>query len=92
MQCCAGVNPLIDLSSNVALIYGRMDRELLRQCLAYHGEPLLNKLKCEQTENPDFQAVVSDLSKATHERYVDEGFCKRAATQVYDAFPRKTFQ
>lgn len=71
MQRCAGVNPLIDLSSNVALIYGRMDRELLRQCLAYHGEPLLNKLKCEQTENPDFQAVASDLSKATYERYVE---------------------
>lgn len=47
-----------------------MDRELLRQCLAYHGEPLFNKLKCEQTENPDFQAVVSDLCKATYERYV----------------------
>ncbi|XP_073332046.1 tetratricopeptide repeat protein 14 [Pagrus major] len=45
-----------------------MDRELLRQCLAYHGEPLFNKLKCEQTENPDFQAVVSDLCKATYER------------------------
>lgn len=27
-------------------------------------------LKCEQTENPDFQAVVSDLCKATYERYV----------------------
>ncbi|XP_070816734.1 tetratricopeptide repeat protein 14 isoform X1 [Chaetodon trifascialis] len=44
-----------------------MDRELLRQCLVYHGEPLFNKLKCEQTENPDFQAVVSDLCKATYE-------------------------
>lgn len=54
-----------------------MDRDLLRQCLAYHGEPLLNKLKCEQTENPDFQAVVSDLSKATYERYVDQRFSKR---------------
>ena len=38
--------------------------------MAYHGEPLFNKLKCEQTENPDFQAVVSDLCKATYERYV----------------------
>ncbi|XP_041791786.1 tetratricopeptide repeat protein 14 isoform X2 [Chelmon rostratus] len=45
-----------------------MDRELLRQCLAHHGEPLFSKLKCEQTENPDFQAVVSDLCKATYER------------------------
>ncbi|XP_070764814.1 tetratricopeptide repeat protein 14 isoform X2 [Enoplosus armatus] len=44
-----------------------MDRELLRQCLTYHGESLFNKLKCEQTENPDFQAVVSDLCKATYE-------------------------
>ncbi|XP_042370068.1 tetratricopeptide repeat protein 14 isoform X2 [Plectropomus leopardus] len=45
-----------------------MDRDLLRQCLTYHGESLFNKLKCEQTENPDFQAVVSDLCKATCER------------------------
>lgn len=45
-----------------------MDRELLKQSLAFHGEPLLSKLKCEQTENPDFQAVVSDLCKATYER------------------------
>ncbi|CAG5863260.1 unnamed protein product [Menidia menidia] len=44
-----------------------MDRDLLRQSLIYHGESLLNKLKCEQTENPDFQAVVSDLCKATYE-------------------------
>ncbi|KAM3620270.1 uncharacterized protein V6R79_020713 [Siganus canaliculatus] len=44
-----------------------MDRELLRQCLVYHGDTLLSKLKCEQTENPDFQAVVSDLCKATYE-------------------------
>uniref|UniRef100_A0A7N6BHU1 S1 motif domain-containing protein n=1 Tax=Anabas testudineus TaxID=64144 RepID=A0A7N6BHU1_ANATE len=42
-----------------------MDRDLLRQCLTYHGEALFNKLKCEQTENPDFQAVVSELCKAT---------------------------
>ncbi|XP_059196817.1 tetratricopeptide repeat protein 14 isoform X2 [Centropristis striata] len=48
-----------------------MDRDLLRQCLSYHGESLFNKLKCEQTENPDFQAVVSDLCKATCES-VDE--------------------
>uniref|UniRef100_A0A7N6B7Z0 S1 motif domain-containing protein n=1 Tax=Anabas testudineus TaxID=64144 RepID=A0A7N6B7Z0_ANATE len=44
-----------------------MDRDLLRQCLTYHGEALFNKLKCEQTENPDFQAVVSELCKATYE-------------------------
>lgn len=45
-----------------------MDRDLLRQCLTYHGETLFNTLKCEQTENPDFQAVAQDLSKATYER------------------------
>ncbi|XP_077441063.1 tetratricopeptide repeat protein 14 isoform X2 [Vanacampus margaritifer] len=44
-----------------------MDRDLLRQCLTYHGESLFNKLKCEQTENPDFQAVVADLCKAPYE-------------------------
>ncbi|XP_076010568.1 tetratricopeptide repeat protein 14 [Genypterus blacodes] len=44
-----------------------MDRDLLRQCIAYHGQSLFNKLKCEQTENPDFQAVVTDLCKATYE-------------------------
>lgn len=47
-----------------------MDRELLKHCLVYHGESLLNKLKCEQTENPGFQAVISDLCKASYERYV----------------------
>lgn len=45
----------------------RMDRDLLRQCLVHHGETLFNKLKCEQTENPDFQAVVTDLCKATYD-------------------------
>uniref|UniRef100_A0A3Q2XUK8 Tetratricopeptide repeat domain 14 n=1 Tax=Hippocampus comes TaxID=109280 RepID=A0A3Q2XUK8_HIPCM len=39
-----------------------MDRDLLRQCLTYHGESLFSTLKCEQTENPDFQAVVADLT------------------------------
>ncbi|XP_029004033.1 tetratricopeptide repeat protein 14 isoform X2 [Betta splendens] len=50
-----------------------MDRDLLRQCLTYHGELLFNKLKCEQTENPDFQAVVSDLCLATYERGEGQG-------------------
>ncbi|XP_041861948.1 tetratricopeptide repeat protein 14 isoform X2 [Melanotaenia boesemani] len=50
-----------------------MDRDLLKQCLTYHGESLFNKLKCEQTENPDFQAVVSDLSKATYESAEKQG-------------------
>ncbi|XP_023129686.2 tetratricopeptide repeat protein 14 isoform X1 [Amphiprion ocellaris] len=49
-----------------------MDRDLLRQCLTYHGESLFNKLKCEQTENPDFQAVVSDLCKATYQSRSEE--------------------
>uniref|UniRef100_UPI0037E83353 tetratricopeptide repeat protein 14 isoform X2 n=1 Tax=Semicossyphus pulcher TaxID=241346 RepID=UPI0037E83353 len=44
-----------------------MDKELLRQCLTFHGQSLFNKLKCEQTENPDFQDVVSDLCKTTCE-------------------------
>ncbi|KAM6921519.1 tetratricopeptide repeat protein 14 [Xenentodon cancila] len=45
-----------------------MDRDLLKRCLAFHGESLLSRLRCEQTENPDFQAVASDLCKATCER------------------------
>ncbi|KAJ3598799.1 hypothetical protein NHX12_032763, partial [Muraenolepis orangiensis] len=45
-----------------------MDRELLRQCLTYHGQSLFNTLQWEQTENPDFQAVASDLAKTTYER------------------------
>ncbi|XP_042272881.1 tetratricopeptide repeat protein 14 isoform X2 [Thunnus maccoyii] len=45
-----------------------MDRNLLRQCLTFHGESLLNKLRCEQAENPDFQAAASELCKATYER------------------------
>ncbi|XP_013882877.1 fragile X mental retardation syndrome-related protein 1 isoform X4 [Austrofundulus limnaeus] len=49
-----------------------MDRDLLRQSLIFHGQSLFNKLKCEQTENPDFQAVVSDLSKATYESRGEE--------------------
>lgn len=53
-----------------------MDRELLKHCLVYHGESLLNKLKCEQKENPDFQAVISDLCKASYERYVTKKICR----------------
>uniref|UniRef100_A0A1A8CQG0 Tetratricopeptide repeat domain 14 n=1 Tax=Nothobranchius kadleci TaxID=1051664 RepID=A0A1A8CQG0_NOTKA len=45
-----------------------MDRDLLRQTLIHHGESLFTKLKCEQAENPDFQAVLPDLSKATYDR------------------------
>lgn len=53
-----------------------MDRELLKHCLVCHGESLLNKLKCEQKENPDFQAVISDLCKASYERYGTEKRCR----------------
>lgn len=53
-----------------------MDRELLKHCLVYHGESLLNTLKCEQKENPDFQAVISDLCKASYERYVTKEICR----------------
>ncbi|KAM4628618.1 tetratricopeptide repeat protein 14 [Polymixia lowei] len=67
-----------------------MDRDLLRQCLTYHGDSLFNTLKCEQTENPDFQAVVSDLSKATYERrdageasYLVEQFIARKADILF---------
>ncbi|XP_035032392.2 tetratricopeptide repeat protein 14 isoform X1 [Hippoglossus stenolepis] len=49
-----------------------MDRDLLRQCLVFHGESLFNKLKCEQTENPDFQAVAPDLCKVTSESRGEE--------------------
>lgn len=52
-----------------------MDRDLLKQCLTYHGESLFNKLKCEQTENPDFQALASDLGKITSESRAEESTC-----------------
>lgn len=52
-----------------------MDRDLLRQSLAFHGDSLFNKLKCEQTENPDFQAVVADLCKAAYESTGDGQVC-----------------
>lgn len=63
------MNSNYEVADNVNSVpkYQKMDRDLLRQCLIYHGESLFNKLKCEQTENPDFQAVVSDLCKATYE-------------------------
>uniref|UniRef100_A0A8D3BB19 Tetratricopeptide repeat domain 14 n=1 Tax=Scophthalmus maximus TaxID=52904 RepID=A0A8D3BB19_SCOMX len=44
-----------------------MDRDLLKQCLACHGDSLFNKLRCEQTENPDFQTLVPELCKVTSE-------------------------
>ncbi|XP_055020781.1 tetratricopeptide repeat protein 14 isoform X2 [Boleophthalmus pectinirostris] len=50
----------------------RMDRELLKQSVTFHGASLFKKLQCEQTENPDFQAAAADLSKATHEGKADK--------------------
>ncbi|CAL1593365.1 unnamed protein product [Knipowitschia caucasica] len=48
-----------------------MDRELLKQCVSFHGASLFQKLQSEQIENPDFQAVAVDLSKAIQERKTD---------------------
>ncbi|XP_029285590.1 tetratricopeptide repeat protein 14 isoform X2 [Cottoperca gobio] len=62
-----------------------MDRDLLRQCLTYHGESLFNKLKCEQTENPDFQAVVSDLCKATCESEERKRGCTNCKSDGQDS-------
>ncbi|XP_062306329.1 tetratricopeptide repeat protein 14 isoform X1 [Osmerus eperlanus] len=45
-----------------------MDRDLLRQSLAYHGQSLYAHLSCEQSENPDFKDVAPDLSKVSYER------------------------
>lgn len=44
-----------------------MDRDLLRQCVSYHGQNLLSLLKCEQSENPDFKHVTADLTKALNQ-------------------------
>lgn len=70
-----------------------MDRELLKHCLVHHGESLLNKLKCEQKENPDFQAVVSDLSKASYERFVIKKVCRPFSPPAFcRVFIRKVSQ
>lgn len=45
-----------------------MDRDLLRQSLAYHGQSLYDHLTCEQSENPDFKDIAPDLSKVNYER------------------------
>ncbi|XP_030647134.1 tetratricopeptide repeat protein 14 [Chanos chanos] len=45
-----------------------MDRDLLKQSLSFHGQSLFSLLNCEQSENPDFKAVATDLFKAAHQR------------------------
>ncbi|XP_040205366.1 tetratricopeptide repeat protein 14 isoform X2 [Rana temporaria] len=40
-----------------------MDKDLIRQCLNYHGPALLSLLKCEQHEHAGFQQLLGDLSK-----------------------------
>lgn len=46
-----------------------MDRDLLRQSVAFHGQSLFSLLKCEQSENPDFEHVTADLAKSVNQRY-----------------------
>ncbi|XP_014341537.1 tetratricopeptide repeat protein 14 isoform X2 [Latimeria chalumnae] len=45
-----------------------MNRDLLRQALGYHGPSLFSLLKCEQHENPDFQALSGEVSKSLLQR------------------------
>uniref|UniRef100_A0A3B4UX05 Tetratricopeptide repeat domain 14 n=1 Tax=Seriola dumerili TaxID=41447 RepID=A0A3B4UX05_SERDU len=69
-----------------------MDRDLLRQCLTYHGESLFNKLKCEQTENPDFQAVVSDLGEDQGSPLVEQFIARKADILFCPAWKTATLQ
>ncbi|KAL4630751.1 tetratricopeptide repeat protein 14 isoform X2 [Arapaima gigas] len=45
-----------------------MERELLRQCLAFHGQSLAAVLGSEQSENEHFALIQADLSKAPQQR------------------------
>ncbi|MCJ8737587.1 hypothetical protein PDJAM_G00025770 [Pangasius djambal] len=45
-----------------------MDRDLIRQSVAFHGQSLFTLLKCEQSENPDFKHVTADLTKSVNQR------------------------
>lgn len=45
-----------------------MDRDLLRQSVTFHGQSLFSLLKCEQSENPDFEHVTADLAKSVNQR------------------------
>nr|DBA26202.1 TPA: hypothetical protein GDO54_010494 [Pyxicephalus adspersus]DBA26203.1 TPA: hypothetical protein GDO54_010494 [Pyxicephalus adspersus] len=40
-----------------------MDKDLVRQCLNYHGPSFLSLLKCEQHEHSGFKQLLGDLSK-----------------------------
>lgn len=41
----------------------RMDKDLVRQCLNYHGPSLLALLRCEQHEHAGFKQLLGELSK-----------------------------
>uniref|UniRef100_A0A8C9V1N3 Tetratricopeptide repeat domain 14 n=1 Tax=Scleropages formosus TaxID=113540 RepID=A0A8C9V1N3_SCLFO len=45
-----------------------MDRDLLRQCLSYHGQSLFALLGSEQSENAHFRLISADLAKAPCQR------------------------
>ncbi|KAM8954353.1 tetratricopeptide repeat protein 14 [Pelodytes ibericus] len=40
-----------------------MDKDLVRQCLSYHGPTLMSLLRCEQHEHAGFKQLLGDLSK-----------------------------
>ncbi|KAM4695172.1 tetratricopeptide repeat protein 14 [Discoglossus pictus] len=40
-----------------------MDKDLVRQCLSYHGPTLLSLLRCEQHEHAGFKQLLGDLAK-----------------------------
>ncbi|KAF7703137.1 tetratricopeptide repeat protein 14 [Silurus meridionalis] len=67
-----------------------MDRDLLRQSVAFHGQSLFSLLKCEQSENPDFKHITADLDKSLVERDkeddspVVEQFIARKADLLFD--------
>ncbi|XP_053369309.1 tetratricopeptide repeat protein 14 [Clarias gariepinus] len=44
-----------------------MDKDLLRQSVAFHGQSLFSLLKCEQSENPDFKHITADLAKSLNQ-------------------------
>lgn len=40
-----------------------MEKDLVRQCLSYHGPALLSLLKCEQHDHAGFKQLLGELSK-----------------------------
>ncbi|XP_077146566.1 tetratricopeptide repeat protein 14 isoform X2 [Ranitomeya variabilis] len=40
-----------------------MDKDLVRQCLSYHGPTLLSLVKCEQHDHAGFRQLLGELSK-----------------------------